>query len=593
MTVAERARRLLATRRWLIYVALAAAVCTAPSLGAGLAFDDYFFEVVLRRLPMTLPQRGPLDLFRFADGNAATARALMDEGVFAWTSDPSARNAFLRPLSALTHVLDYAAWPGSPALMHAQSIAWYVVAVLGAAVVYRRLLGAAWVAGLAALLYAVDDAHGPAVTWLANRNAFVAAALGLPVVWLHDRWRRDRWSPGGWLGPLLFATALFAGESAIAVAAYIVAYALHVDRGTVKARLGAVLPYAGVVALWRAVYSGLGYGVYGSDLYLDPAREPALFLAALPRRYLANILGQLAIPRADFAEIYELVSPSLPLVMALWAVVALGGIAVVLRRLWKSDPLVRFFATGMLLAAIPINATMPGGRLFAFVGLGAMGLLARFMELAKTRAEIGLARGFFLIHVVLAPLLLAAGTVTVGFSVPQGATDRAVPRTPDVVSKTVVLVNPPADAYAAALVATRLARGEPRPASVVPLAGVLTAVDVTRVDERTLRVRPEGGFLAHSVDRNWRSLEHPLAKGSVVELSAMTATVTGQTPDGRPAEAELRFHVPLEDPSLVWRWWTRGGYAEWAPPRVGETVHLRGNGFREALEDMHENNAKR
>ena len=87
--------------------------------------------------------------------------------------------------------------------MHAHSLVWLALALFGAALVYRRLLGATWVAGLATLLYAVNDTHGPAVGWIANRNAVIAIALALPVLWLHDRWRRDGWTPGAWLAPLL------------------------------------------------------------------------------------------------------------------------------------------------------------------------------------------------------------------------------------------------------------------------------------------------------------------------------------------------------------------------------------------------------
>jgi hypothetical protein len=590
MNRSERAQEWLAKRSWLAW-ALVAVVLTAPSLGTGLAFDDYFFAVVLRKLPLRLPQTGALDLFRFADGDAATARALMDEGTFPWTADPAARNAFLRPISALTHAFDFAVWPSSPVLMHLHSLLWYAMAVAGAALVYRRLLGAGWVAGLAALLYAVDDGHAPAVAWIANRNAFIAAALGLPVLWLHDRWRREGWKAGRVLGPLLFAVSLLAGESAIAVVAYLIAYALHLDRRPWRERLSGLAAYLGVVVAWRAVYTGLGYGVRGSDIYIDPLSSPRLFLRALPHRYVADLVGQLAVPRADFAEVYDLVSPSLPLWMMGWGVLVLAAIAIVMVRLWRNDPLARFFATGMMLAAVPITATMPSGRLLAFVGLGAMGLVGQFFSFATTRGERA-ARAFLAwVHLAWAPLMLAVGSA-IGFSGPQIAADRATPATRDVESKTVVLVNPPFDSYGAALIASRLARGEPRPASVLPLACTLDETDVERADAYSLRVRPENGFLEHAVDRNWRSLERPLAVGSVVELGALTATVTATTEDHRPLEALFRFRSPLEDASFVWLRWRHGAFERWDPPPVGETQRLAGSGLRQMIDDARGSRSK-
>jgi hypothetical protein len=274
--------------------------------------------------------------------------------------------------------------------------------------------------------------------------------------------------------------------------------------------------------------------------------------------------------------------------MMVWAIVVLALVAVAMGRLWRSDPVARFFATGLILAAIPINATMPGGRLLAFVGLGAMGLVAQFMSFAAKRGERVAAMLLAAVHLVLAPPLLALGTLTVGFAPVQIATDRAVPRSPDVQSKTVVLVNPQSDVFASALIAGRVARGEPRPASVLPLAGVLAAVDVTRVDARSLRIRPAEGFLVHSGDRNWRSLARPLLPGSVVELSSMTVTVLDSTRDLRPAEALFRFNVPLEDASLLWLRWSHGAFAPWIPPPIGETVHLTANDFGEMLLDAFE-----
>jgi hypothetical protein len=575
MKVALRAARALSSRWSLAWAAATGALLTLPSLGAGLAFDDHFFAVVLRRLPLTLPQRGPLDLFRFADGSPETARALMDTGVLAWNADPHVRGAYLRPLSALTHVVDYAAWPGSPALMHAQSVAWFAAAVVSAALVYRRVLGATWVAGLASLLYAMDDAHATAVTWIANRNALVAAAIGLPVLALHDRWRKDGWKAGRRVAPALFAVALLAGEAAVGVLAYLAAYAVHLDRGTRRARIASLAPYTVIALAWRVAYGALGYGVDGSDLYLDPLRRPAAFLTALPRRYVALLLGQLAAPRSDLAEAYPAMGPWVTVEMTALGVAVLAAIAFAIARLWRRDPAMRFFATGLLLATLPACATAPGGRLLMFAGVGAMGLVAQLIASGVGVVERVGAALLGAIHLVAAPALLAIGCATFALATTQDAFDRAVPRTADVARKTVVALNPPNDACTAVLVAGRLERGEPAPRSVLSLAGGTPSVDVERADDRSLRVRPAGGFLPHTLDRNWRSLERPIPVDSVVALSSMTATVTASTDDHRPAEALFRFDTALEDPSIVWLRWSGKAFVPWHPPPVGawHTVH--------------------
>ncbi len=128
--------------------------------------------------------------------------------------------------------------------------------------------------------------------------------------------------------------------------------------------------------------------------------------------------------------------------------------------------------------------------------------------------------------------------------------------------------------------------GAPAPARIRGLAPVTTAVDVTRVDAQTLRMRPANGFLEHEPERMLRSLATPFFAGSVIGLPGMTVTLTEVTPDHLPAEALFHFDKPLEDPGFVWECWTRDGYAPWSPPAVGETVRLPAHDVRRAMLDV-------
>jgi hypothetical protein len=100
-------------------------------------------------------------------------------------------------------------------------------------------------------------------------------------------------------------------------------------------------------------------------------------------------------------------------------------------------------------------------------------------------------------------------------------------------------------------------------------------VDVRRVDEKTIVVRPSPGFLAWLDDRLTRGEDRPMKVGEKVELTGMTAEVTALTPDGRPAEAVFRFGKALEDPSLRWMQWKDGGFEPFVPPAVGESVTVK------------------
>lgn len=581
-----RVKLWLAKRRAVATIVGVALLLTASSLTGGLSADDFMQAVVLRDLPIPRAMSGPFDMFRFANGDPRTARALMDTGQFPWTADPSTRFAFFRPLSAATHILDYAAWPRSPWLMHAQNLAWFALVLVGLAAVYRRFLGPGWIAGLALALYAVDDAHGPTVGWIANRNALIALSLALPVLLLHDRWRRESWRPGAWLAPALLVPALLAGESAIATGAYLAAYAIHLDPGSGRRRLLSLAPYGVVLLLWRLLYTRLGYGVSGSGLYLDPGQRPLQFLAAVPRRLPLLLLGQLGVPRADLGQTYEFVSPSALAWMVAFAIVVLGLLALAMRRMWRRDPVTRFFATGMLLAGVPICAAFMSDRLLLFVGVGAMGLAAQLIASAVSFGE-RLASAFLVfVHLVIAPPLLMLRSHFIDYQVWIESADRTIPKTADIASKTVVIVNPPNDLFACYTPAVRAVRGEPGPARLRALASVVTELDVTRVDDRTLRIAPPEGYLAHEPDRMLRSDVTGFPVGSKVEVAGMSVTITRLTPDGRPAEALFRFDIPLEDPSFVWLHWTRKGYAPWVPPPVGESAHLAAHDVRQAVLDL-------
>ena len=584
--VRERVKSWLSHRRSTIWIALLGALLTTPSLRIGLIADDYLHAIVLRRLPVPMPQRGPFDLFRFANGDPIMGRAMMDRGQLAWTADTSGRFSFFRPLSAATHVLDYALWPNAPWLMHAQNVAWYALAILAAAGFYRRFLGGTWIAGLALLLFAVDHAHAPTVGWIAARNSLIALTIGLPVLTLHDRWRSDGWKPGAWLAPGLLGVALLAGESALAILAYVAAHALHLQRGTWRAKLLALAPYAPVLLVWRVVYGLLGNGVSGSGMYLDPARSPFAYLSALPQRLPALLLGQFAFPPADAAIIYEYVGPSVARWALAFAVVVLGLLAAAMVPLWRQDRVARFFTSGLVLAVFPVCAAFPSNRLLLFVGVGASGLIAQRLALPG-KLGAGLASAFLaLVHIVLSPLMMIGGSASAYYEYSSTLAEGTIPKSPELAQKTVVLVDPPNDSFAVCIPLMRLARGEPVPLHLRVLASVGARVTVRREDLKTLRVRPERGFLEHEAER---MLSDPsrLVPGTVVELSGMTVTVTDSTPDQRPAEALFRFDVPLEDPSLMWLRWT------WVPPPIGESARLPAYDFRRGVLDAEDKMGKR
>src|SRR5688500_4306736 len=204
----RRARWHATPRAAAFAIILLGVLLASPSLFTSPVADDLLHELLLRENPGVLglvPR--DIDLFRFASGDPARALALMNEGVFPWWTDPTVRLAFFRPLSGITHWIDWHWFAGSPRLMHLQSLAWYAALLAVLALFYRRF-AARSTALLALLLYAIDDAHAPAVAWIANRNAIIAVCFAVLALGVHDAWRKTKRASLGWLSAVLFGLAL-------------------------------------------------------------------------------------------------------------------------------------------------------------------------------------------------------------------------------------------------------------------------------------------------------------------------------------------------------------------------------------------------
>jgi hypothetical protein len=181
-----------------------------------------------------------------------------------------------------------------------------------------------------------------------------------------------------------------------------------------------------------------------------------------------------------------------------------------------------------------------------------------------------------LLHLIIAPPALA---VRCGFLTEHSRLVKALDvRTPfddSVKHQTVVVVNAPSTFNVHYLPMVRILKGLPAPKGTRVLAPAVPSVTVGRLDERSLWVAPEYGYLPFLFDTLFRDDRHPFQVGDRVELAGMTVEITVLAPDGRATEAIFRFDVPLEDPSLRWLCYKDGEFVPFTPPAVGETVVLR------------------
>lgn len=574
--------------RWMPAIAVALAFAlTLPSITNRIEIDDHLYRA--RILEGWSASRSAQHLFEFADPDRPEdVRAAMVNGELSWWAAPHLRWRYLRPLSALTHHAEFRVFErGGEAWMHLHSVLWMAALALVVAALYRRLFGATWVAGLAALLYAINDGHGFTVGWLANRCSLMAAVFGVLALLAHDRLRRDGWRPGAVLGPLAFAATLLSSEEGIAVCGLFAAYALVLDRN--RRRFVALAPYVAVAIAWFAVYRALGYGVNGTGSYTDPFAHPIVYAVQMLQRIPILVHSELGALPADLWEVY-FGRQGLTWVMVTAGVVFIAVLVYAFARLVRRDPVARFWAVGFALSLCLVCGPHPTDRHLLVVGIAGSALVARFLAAWAERAQAGgllpgrgataIALGFTAIHLVIAPVLLPVRAQLPG-AISRGLDkiDSLVPADPGLAQQDLVLVNVPFKYLCNFASVVRRSNGGVSPRRWRCLGVSPDAVKVTRPDARTLVLRPAQGYLRYFEDTNVRSRQVPFAAGDRVELPDFTIEIREVTPDGRPAEVGYHFTVPLEDASLRWRVWRDAAYRPFTLPPVGGEVELAADPF--------------
>ena len=212
-TIRDRFAALIASPRIVLVAVGVAMLLNLPSIPTGWYLDDLVHRAQFLDVgPLSDSSEMTHRMFDFLSGDPEEVLAYKDLGVLPWWSEDQLKIRFWRPLSSFTHVIDYRLWPDSGAGMHLHSLAWLASLIAATALLYRRLIAAPIVAGLAALLYALDDAHGMPAAFLANRNAIVAAFFGVLSLGWHDRHRRDGWTAGAILSPLAYVGGALGGR---------------------------------------------------------------------------------------------------------------------------------------------------------------------------------------------------------------------------------------------------------------------------------------------------------------------------------------------------------------------------------------------
>ena len=590
--IGQVVRPLIASRFWIIIVLVVAILLYLPFLFSGFFQDDYGFRVkyspivVEKDVPPEILQKDPLNFYGFTSDSSATFNIGQDRGFTAWWTSDQIKTNFFRPLSSLILAFDYSLWPDTPLPLHIHSLLWFCLLILLAYRLYRSVSGSAVVAGISILLLVVDDVFTGPAGWISNRHAVVAMVFSVLCVWLYHQSVSKQKRPyilGAWGVYLL---ALLASEMGLVAFAYLIAYLLIMDPDKWLDRIKRIIPFVLITVVWRLVYSGLGYGVSGSLLYIDPILNPIDFITQLLIRFPVLLFSAIGLP---VVELILAFSPQAVAVLAMVCLFPLGLLALATCPVLKTHKASSFWFIGLLLAVIPLASGIPQNRNLGLVSLGVMGLVGQLFVDIATAKKLGPLTTFhrimlrittpllLVMYLVVSPLVVISNPASTRTMAEAQASVVDFGSAPELAEQHLYVINPPGVMSYAAGLFQRLFSNEPFPASINYLSSGFTPVQIERVDARTIVVTPEGGYtpqpgpivdnttgivthihvenVYRNLDRFLYNPQNPMNVGQVVTLSEVTVEVTEMSDDGRIAQAAFRFTHPLEDHQYVWLLW--------------------------------------
>jgi hypothetical protein len=559
-----------------IVIVACALLLALPSLSAGFFADDLLHVAIVSGQLSSILSVVPLDMFRFSSGDPAWVQEMIREGLFPWWSDLHCRLAFFRPLSAVSHILDYRLWAMNPVGYHVTNILLWLLVLLAAGSLIRRLAPTARAATLSFFVFALADARALVIMWVANRNALVATALAFAALVAWDSYRRGAGRSRAVLAWILFGLALLGGEAALGGLALLFGYeALRLPDGgpfSVR-RLAVTLPFLAGAVAYVSWYKLAGYGASGSGMYIDPATDAGAWLAAAAVRFPTLLAGLLWGWPIDL----WINGGSARAALITGGLVLLPVSSAVFAKTVRRHRSIAAVALGGALALLPVTATFPSARLLLLPGLAGALVVGAFLDDAWSLRPAGTVRAIIasllgLRHVVLAPLLLLVSILLLNGASRQ--LSREIVDSPwpaDLDKRDVVLLDAPTWISATYLRPYLGFAGRPMPRTAYLLNLSPYPAAVTRTGPSTMELRLHcGGMLTTEFEKVERG--SPMAAGTIVDAGLFHATVLETGPAG-PMAVRFNFTQNLDDGPLFVRW-ADSHYQPVAMPATGVALEL-------------------
>lgn len=555
------------------FVLLLPVILLLPLMMMPQTLDDLVHHHVFSQsLALFSESRWWTELFVFLDGNPDRTQQVVQQFLLPWWTDSEVKIAFFRPLSALTHWIDYQLWPYSHALNHLHSFFWLGLLIALVFKLYRSVEVDYRIAILAGLLFAFDASHFISSTWVANRNILVAGVVGVMCLISLMRYKQSNQLKFYWLSLMLFALCLFSAEAGVSIGAFIFAYLICLDRSRLNNKVLILLGFGVVFIAWYAFYKTLGYGASGNDFYLDPANSPSTFFSSLSWKYPLYVLMYfIGLPSAGYYS--GGLPPMWLLLIALLMVVALG---LLLWPILKKSVISRFWLLSFLLALLPISGSSPHERTMVIAGIAANALMAillvnifskkyglmgeyRFMfGTIGRKLLIPVVGLFILLHGVIHPLGLLVIPVSTWAIHDENPFEAQIELLPNMTDKQKgrIYINSPSTLYVGTLNLYRASQLDKT--NVLEPQFLLTSnaqtVKIERRDSNTLRLYSPTNISPTTYDGLFRSKHKPIKAGQTYRVGEMTVKVIAVNGVGLPVVTDYSWPYSVDElQALGWK----------------------------------------
>ncbi len=268
----------------------------------------------------------------------------------------ASHQAYYRPLTRLTYVLDYQLFRLEPGWYHAENVLLHAATVLALYFLVRALFGSSLGAFGAALLLAIHPANAEAVDFLSTRNTILATLFVIVALAMHHRARTGGSRAAAVASWGAFLASLLCKETGAMLLAMLPVYDLPSPgalRDALRERAMRWLPFAAVFCFYFALRASAIPGGVGAELDLPHLGERLARVAYLVPSYARIVLFPARL------SAYYLIPPdwtaSWPWLVAAWCGIAAA--VVLLLRLRSAA--IAFGLLWLALNLVPVLGIIP------------------------------------------------------------------------------------------------------------------------------------------------------------------------------------------------------------------------------------------